>query len=285
MISPRTWGLAVLLGVVFAVLYADVGVGLWQDWRTDDNYAHGVLVPVLVTWLVWRQRIALRSLAVAPSLVGAGIVCASLAVLLVGHAAVAVFLTRISMVGVLGGMVVYVAGWGQLRLLSFPLLLLLIAIPLPALVFNEISFPLQLVASRFGVAALDVLAIPAVREGNIIRLDRATLVVAEACSGVRSLIAIGTLVLVYGHVGRQSRWARGVIACSILPIVVVANGLRVAGAGVAANAYGAAAADGFLHAFSGGLFFVASVGLLLLVERSVAAFDRPARGGLRWARP
>lgn len=266
----------VLAGFVIA-LYGPVVKRLWFDWLHDANYAHGILVPPVVAWLLWRQREAFRALDRRPSYVGAVIVAASLCLFLLGQAAVEFFVTRLSLLGVVAGIIVQLAGWQHLRKCLFPLCLVALAIPLPALLFNQIAFPMQLLASRCGEAALQLFNVPAVREGNVIRLDRATLEVAEACSGIRSLISLGTLALVYGYLGGQPPWTRGLVALSVLPIVIVANGLRVAGAGVLAHAFGPQAAAGFLHSFSGWLFFGVAVLMLATVERTAAALPWPAR--------
>lgn len=275
-----SWVMVAVLVVGVAVLYSDVLIRLWSDWLTDANYSHGNLVPPAVAWLIWRRRHDLRALPLAPSHAGLGIVAASLGLFLFGQAALEFFVTRLSLVGLLGGIVVSLAGWSHLRLCLFPLTLFAIAIPLPSLLFNQVAFPMQLLASRLGVATLEAFTIPAVREGNVILLQNATLEVAEACSGVRSLISLGTLALFYGYATHQHPTSRGLVALAVLPVVIIANGLRVAAAGVVAHAYGPDAAAGFLHSFSGWLFFGSAVLLLIAVDRGVAAMgwsdsDRP----------
>lgn len=277
--SPGQWVLLTALAAALVALYWSTLVGLWSDWLQDPDYAHGLIVPPLVAWLIWRQRVAFRALEPRPSVAGAVIVAASLLTFLVGHAAFEFFLTRLSLVGVLAGVVVHLFGWQHLRLCLFPLLLLAIAIPLPSLIFNQIALPMQLLASRAGVAMLDVLNIPAVREGNIIVLERVTLEVAEACSGIRSLISLGTLVLVYGYLSSQSLPVRWIVALSIFPVVIVANGLRVASTGVVAHIYGAPAVTGILHSISGALFFGVAVLMLLAVERAARVIRWPGTPG------
>jgi exosortase len=265
-------------------LYADVLVRLWSDWLTDANYSHGILVPPAVAWLIWRRRDELRALPLAPSHAGLAIVAASLVLFLFGQAALEFFVTRLSFLGLLGGAVVTLAGWSHLRVCLFPLMLLAIAIPLPSLLFNQVAFPMQLLASRLGVATLEAFTIPAVREGNVILLENATLEVAEACSGVRSLISLGTLALFYGYATHQHPASRGLVALAVIPVVLIANGLRVAAAGVVAHAYGPDAAAGFLHSFSGWLFFGSAVLLLIAVDRGVAAMGWSGSGRPRSAR-
>jgi exosortase len=266
--SSVAWG---LLAAALGLLYFGV-IGRWvQDWIYDPNYSHGLLVPPFAAWMIWSRRVELRALELRPSYLGAVVVAASLGLFLVGQAALEFFVTRLSLVGVVAGAIVQLAGWRHLRVCAFPLALFVLVIPVPALLYNQVAFPLQLLASRFGVATLDMLNIPAVREGNVILLERATLEVAEACSGVRSLISLGTLALVYGHVSRQPAIARAVLLVAVLPVVIVVNGLRVASTGAVAHIYGAATASGFLHTFSGWAFFVLAVVMLMVVERGSSA--------------
>ena len=270
-----TWLPLLVLAAAITVVYAPVVASLWSDWLTDANYTHGVLVPPAVAWLVWRRRVELRTIGRRPSHAGALIVAASLGVFLLGQAAFEFFLTRMSLLGVVAGVVVQLLGWRHLRVCLFPLLLFALAIPVPALLFNQVAFPMQLLASQFGVAALDVAGIPAIREGNIILLERATLEVAEACSGIRSLISLGTVALFCGAIGGYTRQARVLVAVAVMPVVVVANGFRVAGAGAVAHVYGAETAAGFLHTFSGWLFFLAAILMLVAVERGAVALSWP----------
>ena len=267
------------LVAALGVIYGGVVAGLWADWWHDENYAHGVLVVPAACWLIWSQRTTLAAMPRRPSASGAVIVALSLGVFLVGQAAVEFFLIRVSLVGVLAGTVVQLLGWRQLRALRVPLLLFILAIPLPALIFNQLAFPLQLLASRIGVAMLSWIGIPVVREGNVILLQNATLEVAEACSGVRSLISMLTLALLYGSLTAQRPGVRVAMMAAAVPVVLLANGMRVAGAGIAAHVYGAGAASGFLHAFSGWIFFAGSVALLLTVERGAMMIGRVAVGG------
>jgi len=279
---PRFDGLLLAaLGVAIGLVYGVVVAGLWNDWWHDENYAHGLLLVPVAGWLIWNRRRALAAMPRTPSASGAVIVAFSLVVFLVGQAAMEFFLTRLSLVGVLAGIVVQLLGWRQLRALRVPLLLFILSIPLPALILNELAFPLQLLASRIGVAMLSWIDIPVVREGNVIVLQHATLEVAEACSGVRSLISIVTLALAYGSLTAQRRGVRVTVIAAAVPVVLLANGMRVAGAGIAAHVYGPGAASGFLHTFSGWIFFAGSVALLLAVERAATLVmaGRAARRG------
>src|ERR1700730_56955 len=182
-----------------AFLYRHVVVKLVHDWATDGNYSHGFLIVPISLYLAWERREALARAPRAPSIVGLGIVLASLAVLTAGVLGAELFLTRISLIGVLGGTVLFTLGWRHLKMLAFPIVFLLLMVPLPAIIFNQVAFPLQLLASRGAEFALRLLGIPVLREGNVINLASITLEVDEACSGIRSLVSLFTLALVYGY--------------------------------------------------------------------------------------
>jgi exosortase len=205
-----------------------------------------------------------------PSWVGLLIVAGSVVVLGAGVLGAELFLTRISMLGVLAGAVVFLAGWTALRILAFPLLFLLLMIPLPAIIFNQVAFPLQILASRFGELALTVAGVPVLREGNVITLSNTSLEVAEACSGIRSLVSLLTLAIVYGYIVDRRTWARVTLAIASIPVAIAANGVRVAGTGIAAHYVGPDAAQGFFHEFSGWLVFVVAFVYLFAVQRLIA---------------
>jgi exosortase len=178
---------------------------------------------------------------------------------------------------VLAGTVIFMAGWEHLSILAFPIAFLLLMIPIPAIVFNKLAFPLQLVASRFGEAVLTTLGVPVLREGNVITLATTSLEVAEACSGIRSLISLLTVAIVYGCFLESRVWVRIALALAAIPVAIVANGVRVAGTGLTAHYFGAEAAEGFFHSFSGFLVFLVAFLLLLIIHR-LLEWSVPARG-------
>lgn len=260
----------VLVAIGFALLYRDVVFKLVHDWGTDDNYSHGFLIVPIALYLAWERRARLAATLPKPSVVGLFLVAASVLVLGAGVLGAELFLTRISMLGVLAGIVLFVYGWQHLRILAFPLAFLVLMIPIPAIIFNRIAFPLQILASRFGELALSIAGVPVLREGNVITLSNTSLEVAEACSGIRSLISLLTLAIVYGYVVERRNWARWALAFASIPVAIAANGFRVAGTGIAAHFYGPEAAQGFFHEFSGWLVFVVAFVLLFAVQRAIA---------------
>lgn len=271
----------VALGAVLAALgylYAAVLRDLLRDWTYDDNYSHGFLIVPIAGYLAWERRAALRAAVPAPSAAGLALIVAGLLMLVSGMLGAELFIARLSILAVLAGGILFVLGWAHLRILWFPVAFLLLMIPIPAILFNQVAFPLQLVASRVGAAGLGALGIPVLREGNIIALASITLEVAEACSGIRSLVSLFTLGVIVAYFMESRTWARAAIALATVPIAIASNGLRVAGTGVAAHYYGPAAAEGFMHTFSGWLVFIVAIVLLLAVQQ-VLAWAFPARPG------
>jgi exosortase len=260
---------AVFLFASFSFLYWNVIVRLVNDWSIDENYSHGFLIVPIALYFVWERRDRLVLALLQPSLFGVILILGSLATLLAGVLGSEVFLTRVSILGTIAGAVLFVWGWQHLRILLFPILFLLLMIPIPAIIFNQIAFPLQLIASRFGELALSAVGIPVLREGNVIQLANTSLEVAEACSGIRSLISLLTLGIIYGYFMDARLWVRLVFALATIPIAIVANGFRVAGTGVAAHAIGPEAAQGFFHAFSGWVIFLVAFMMLFALQRLI----------------
>jgi exosortase len=264
----------------FALLYGGVIAKLIHDWATDENYSHGFIIVPLALYFVYERRQRLAAAPVRPTNIGLVVIAGSLGVLVAGVLGAELFLTRISIIGVLSGLVLFVWGRTHVRILAFPLAFLVLMIPIPVIVFNLIAFPLQLLASRFGEWALQLARIPVLREGNVIVLSNTTLEVAEACSGIRSLISLLTLAIVLGYFSDARAWIRTAVALATIPVAIVANGVRVAGTGIAAYHVGPEAALGFFHVFSGWIVFLVALALLFGIQRAFLAFGpRPARPG------
>ncbi len=260
--------LSVLL-VSFLFLYRDVIAKLIHDWSIDENYSHGFLVIPVALYLAWERRGLFFAARTHPSNFGLIVAIAGLGMLLAGVLGAEVFTTEVSILVTIAGTVLFIFGWSHLRVMLFPIAFMLLMIPLPAIIFNQITFPLQILASRFGEAALVVSGIPVLREGNVIHLANTTLAVAEACSGIRSLISLLTLGIIYGYFMDPRTWVRCVIAIATVPVAIITNGLRVAGTGVGAHYFGPAVADGFFHEFSGWLIFISAFVILVALYRAL----------------
>ena len=276
-IDRKTVAAAALIGVGFLLAYYNVLGKLLHDWANDDNYSHGFLIVPLALYLAWERRHKFLETPANPSLFGLVVVAGSLFVLVAGILGSELFLTRISIVGTVAGAILFLAGWARLRVLSFPVAFLILMIPLPAIIFNKIAFPLQLLASNVGEYTIRSLEIPILREGNVLILANATLEVAEACSGIRSLVSLFTLGLVFGYFVDRRAWVRAIIALSAIPVAILANGLRVASAGVAAHNFGSAGVEGLFHEFSGWVVFVLAFLMMFGLQRLLQRFLPPPR--------
>jgi exosortase len=256
------------LATSVGVVYGQVLSRLVQDWRTDDNYSHGFLILPLAAYFVYERQSHLRSLPARPKpVLGCLVLAGSLLLLTAGTLGSEFFLTRVSFIGALAGIVLFMAGAAHLRLLAFPLAFLLLMIPIPAILFNQIALPLQLVASRVGESLMSLAGVPVLREGNVIILATTTLEVAEACSGIRSLISLLSLGIVFGYFMDARPGVRTGLALATIPLAIVTNAMRVAGTGLAAHYWSPAAAEGFFHTFSGWLVFVTAFAMLMLIAR------------------
>lgn len=249
------------------LVYWSVIRGLIDAWSTDDNYSHGFFIVPLAAYFAWERRKALAATPVRPSYFGLLMVAGSMALLVAGLLGAELFLSRVSLIGAIAGSILFLFGWARLRVALFPLAFLLLMVPLPALIFNKIAFPLQLVASNVGEYTISSLDIPILREGNVLILANATLEVAEACSGIRSLVSLFTLGIVFGYFVDRRPWVRAVIALSAVPVAILANGLRVASAGIAAHNFGARGVEGLFHDFSGWVVFVVAFLMMLGFQR------------------
>jgi exosortase len=257
------------------IVYWSVIAGLIQAWSTDDNYSHGFFIVPLSLYFAWERRKAIAAAPVRPALFGAVVVAGSLFLLVAGLLGAELFISRVSIIGTIAGATLFLYGWPMLRILFFPLAFMLLMIPLPAIIFNQIAFPLQLLASNVGEYSIRSMDIPILREGNVLILANATLEVAEACSGIRSLISLITLGIVFGYFVDQRVWVRSIIALSAIPVAILANGLRVASAGVAAHNFGTAGVEGIFHEFSGWVVFVIAFAMMFLLQRLLQRFVPP----------
>jgi len=260
----------VLLAGCFGFLYHHVIAKLVHDWYFDENYSHGFLILPIALYFVWERRNKLREASKKANSWGLLIILGSMALLVAGILGSELFLTRISILGTIAGAILFLYGWDHLKILLLPIAFLLLMIPIPAIIFNQITFPLQLLASRFGEIALLACQVPVLREGNVIQLANMTLEVAEACSGIRSLISLLTLGIVYGYFTDSRIWVRILLAIGTIPIAIATNGIRVAGTGIAAHFYGSQAAEGFVHTFSGWIIFMAAFVMMFILYRIIA---------------
>jgi exosortase len=298
-LPARVWKPLLLVAAV-AFAYWGVLARLGRFWWEDENYSHGLLIPFVIGYILWAERDRFAGVEKRPRVVwGAAATVVALLALWIGTAGAELFTQRMSLVLLLSGLVVYFWGWRLLRAVLVPLLLLALAVPVPAIVFNKVAFPLQLFASRCAVWAMRLFDIPVLREGNVIELyplgsqTTKRLEVVEACSGIRSLMTLVTLAVVFAYFTSPSdddgkggsrlaryRTLRAVlIVLAAVPIAIITNAARVSGTGVLARFYGTQVADGFFHEFSGWVIYIAAFLLLFAFGWLIDRFNPTRRGG------
>jgi len=286
---PRKFFPPIAIAIALAFLYFTVIVKLANDWWHDENYSHGLLIPFVIAFILWQERKRFVDSKSAPATwLGAIGIGASLCALWAGTAGVELFVQRASLVLMLACIVIYFFGMRLIRVVAVPLVLLALSIPIPQIIFNRIAFPLQLFASRCAVATMSFFSIPVLRQGNVIELmplgasEPKKLAVVEACSGIRSLMTLVTLAVIYAYFTKPkvaetsiakskvyaaflgfTFWRSLILVIAAVPIAILTNALRVSGTGVLAHYYGTRVADGFFHTFSGWVIYVAAALLLL----------------------
>jgi exosortase len=282
----------VAIAVALGFLYFTVILKLANDWWHDENYSHGLLIPLVIAVILWQERKNFSRPRQPQVVLGAIGVALSVFTLWAGTAGAELFTQRISLLLILASIVVYFFGFQLVRLTAVPLLLLFLSIPIPQIIFNRVAFPLQLFASQCAVAAMSFFGIPVLRQGNVIELmpQGATapkkLAVVEACSGIRSLMTLVTLAVIYAYFTKPKAappaqddrkslasniystlssftfWRSVILVVAAAPIAILTNALRVSGTGVLAHSYGTRVADGFFHSFSGWVIYITAAVLL-----------------------
>ncbi len=255
------WKLCLLL-LLWAMVFLPAADPMVKDWFRQSDNTHAFLVPFLSLYFAWRKREDLARVEMHGSLAGAAFLAAGLALYLLAQAGGIAVLARLMMVFTLAALLWTSLGGEATRLLSFPLGFLFFMVPVPDSVLMAVSFPLQLLTTKISTEVIQACSIPVYREGNILHFMQSRLEVVEACSGIRSVVALTMISVLFAHLSGGVRWRQFVLVVSAIPIAMLANVLRVSGTGILAHFYGGKVAGGFLHEFSGMVVFL--IGLLLL---------------------
>ena len=283
--DERIYRLALLRFAVAATalvaVYQPVLYHMTLHWRNVPDYNHGFLVAPLAAWFAYERRAKLRRVALEGSWLGLLPLAAGAASLAIGRLGVELMSMRVGFVLGLIGLVLLLLGRPAVRILAFPLGFLFLMVPLPESLLNMIAFPLQLIAANAAVSSLHWIGIPALLEGNIIHLAQTELFVEQACSGIRSLMSLITLSILFAHFFQRRALERAVLVASTIPIAIAVNALRVSLTGILAHAYGEEVATGAIHDLEGVLTFGVAFGLLMLEARLLSGVTglRRTRGG------
>jgi len=258
-----------LMGTVLVaifLLYFPFLQTLAMDWDTDDNYGHGYFIPVITLYMIFSLRKELARMPLKPSITGFFLVLCGLALLVIAKIGAEFFLQRFSIIVVLLGMVHFLCGPAYLKKLALPILYLVFMIPLPAIIWNKIAFPMQLFGSYLTEQVIYLIGIPVFREGNVLHLAETTLEVVAACSGLRSLVTMFALSGALAFFTTLSTGRKWMLFFAAVPIAIFANIVRLTATAILASIYGSDVAQGFLHDFSGIVIFVLGLSMLVGVN-------------------
>jgi exosortase len=270
--NSMTTRISILL-FLWLICFAPILPKLFWKWLDSPENSHGILVPFISLYLVWQQRGKLGVAGVLSSGWGAVVLIGSMVLYLFGYAGGIDIVPRTMIVFSLCGLILFVLGKDIFRILAFPILFLLFMIPSPDTLMNMVSFPLQLFATKISHLLIQAFGIPSLREGNMLYFAQTQLEVAEACSGIRSMMAFTMLSFLFAYIMPPIWGKRACIIVSAIPLALFANIVRVTGTGVLAHFYGAKVARGFLHEFSGLAVFAFGF-MLLFLEYSFLARTR-----------
>ncbi len=274
------WPQALILLILLVILYSSIVPELVKGWWKYPDFSHGFLVPPFSAFVVWNKRRQLSALPIEASWFGLVVIAWGLATLILGELGAEFFLSRTSLLILLAGLVIYFLGWKQFRVILFPWAFLFFMIPIPVIIYNHVALPLQFLAARLGSDLLSGIGIPVLREGNIIQLPTMSLEVAQACSGIRSLMSLGAMAVIYGYFLESRISSRILLALAAIPIAVAANAFRIMGTGLLGYYWSPDKAEGFFHEFSGWVVFGISLALLFLthgIVKSVMSRRNPRR--------
>ena len=255
---PSTRVLAAVTAAILLICYAPAIHGMYLQWMTDEDMGHGILVPFVAGWIVWRERERWSKIPIKPSAWGLVLLGLGAAIHLAGALGVGLFVSSAALLISVVGAVVCLGGFGLLRSWTFPLLLCVFMLPKLAIVYNQLTLPLQLIASKLAAGMLTVTGIGVIREGNVLDVGGHRVAVAEACNGIRFLLPLGFASVLFAYLADPKPWMRWVALFAALPIAIFANAVRVA-----ASAWLPALDSGTPHLVAGWVIFVLCLGSLL----------------------
>lgn len=277
--SQLPWMAIAWFGALLITCYAPVLWGLVRQWASDEDVGHGFFVPVVAGYIAWKRRAQLMETKPVPSFWGLALVAFGALAMLLGTLAAQIFIARAAFLISIVGAVCFLGGTRAVKILAFPLFLLVFMLPIPAIVYARVTLPLQLFASSVAENVLSLVGIPVLRDGNVLELANQRLSVVEACSGMRSLLSLGFLALIYGYFLDRKIWMRWVLLAATIPIAIAANASRVTLTGILSNSR-PELAQGAFHVFEGWVLFIVSLALLAgvhqVVDRIYLAMDKHA---------
>ena len=260
------WQSIAWFGVLLVVCYAPILYRMAVQWSNDENMGHGFFVPFVAGYIAWQRRDTLLSIPRKPNGFGLALVVWAAFQALAATLGAELFTARLAFVIALFGTILYLGGTRWVKALLFPLILLLFMIPIPSIIYASLTLRLQTVASQLGEAMITLMGIPVLRVGNMLQLPSQTLDVAEACSGIRSLLSLAFLSLVYAYFTDNRIWMRWALLLATVPIAIGANAVRVAVTGLMSE-INTKLAQGAYHEAEGYIVFIVALVALVAVHR------------------
>ena len=262
----------ILAGLAFLLCFWRPVTTLVSDWLTDPNAGHGLLLFPVALYVAWKRGLLAEP---APQhALGLGLLVAAVVLRYLSGLAAELFTMRLSMIGAAVALVIYAYGMRQVLRWWLPWLLLLLSVPLPVVVLGSLAFPLQLKASAWGAALLELRHVPVRLAGNVIQLPGRSLFVTEACSGLRSLTALIALGVLCGGLWLRSPWSRVALILLAIPVAMALNAVRVFLTGFLTFYVDPRLAEGFMHLSEGWVIFVVAFGVLGACTFVLAALER-----------
>jgi exosortase len=257
-------GGVVILGLV-AVLFYSTFAWLVYNWMNNSYYSHGFLVPLISGFFLWRSRDAFGKDNREPSSLGLIVLGISLVIYLAAQVWRAYHFSAFALILLLAGLTLYFLGEKATRLAAFPLVFLLFMIPLPFI--NRLSPAMESFTTRVSTAGVRLLGIPAANMGSQIQLPNSSFTVGAACSGLNSVVALATLVVIFIYILEGPRLAKVILLVVAIPIAIAANIFRVSSILVIAHFFGAEAGMTYFHDYSSPVLFLLAFALLILASR------------------
>ncbi|MCC6219921.1 MAG: exosortase/archaeosortase family protein [Deltaproteobacteria bacterium] len=276
---PKYLGL-LALAILFLQLYLPTLTEIALICLRDDNYSHGLLLPFLSIWIICNARLKINALTSSRELEdkpttipisGIFLLLAGLAVFIFGRQTQLLFLLWLSFFPTLIGTLYLILGRDVARLLAPAICINFLAKPLPDILAQRIFNSSQTLAARASAVVLDVSGVPVFLKGNVIAIPGMDLLVEEACSGMRSVLALITVAIVIIVLKNARHITKLITLLLAVLLAVIFNIVRVAGTGLMAYFVSPSIAQGFLHSFSGAIAFLLGFAVLYVVVSKLDA--------------